>query len=181
MLKGASLILAASLFSLIHNSQVVAQTVAAPAPVPGGGGSMVTRISNRCRGANPTKLTADERSKAQKTARWNAGLSWKIEDVDVHKCKSNNLMEVRVEARPLDNDNHEPGVFLFFESHKSFRKALTLHSIKCPGRWQYIQTSSRIRREELELFENFYDSRRIKRCRVHDCHYQGVLPPRALP
>ena len=37
-------------------------------------------------------------------------------------------MEVRVEARPLDNDQHEPGVFLFFESHKSFRKALTLHA-----------------------------------------------------
>ena len=37
-------------------------------------------------------------------------------------------MEVRVAARPLDNDHHELAVFLFFESHKSFRKALTLHA-----------------------------------------------------
>ena len=130
MLKVAGLILAAALFCLINTSQVVAQRVGRPAPVPlpGGGGATITRISNRCRGADPTKLTADERSKAQKTARWNAGLRWKIEDVDVHKCKSNNLMEVRVEARPLDNDNHELGIFLFFEGHKSFRKALTLHA-----------------------------------------------------
>ena len=132
MLKVAGLILAAALFCLINNSQVVAQAAPRPAPlpvpVPGGGGAMITRISNRCRGADPTKLTPDERNKAQKTARWNAAQNWKIEDVDVHKCKSNNLMEVRVEARPLDNDHHELGIFLFFASHKSFRKALTLYA-----------------------------------------------------
>ena len=88
---------------------------------------MVTRLSNRCRGANPTKLTSDEKTKAQKDARWAATLNWKIEDVDVYKCKSNNLMELRVEAKTLDNDPAERRIFLFFESHKSFRKALTLH------------------------------------------------------
>ena len=117
MAKVAGLLLIAALCSAIsNNSRVAAQ------------GAVVTRISNRCRGAKPTKLTADERNKAQKTARWNATQTWKIEDVDVHKCKSNNLMEVRVEARPIDNDNHEVSVFLFFASHKSFPKALTLHA-----------------------------------------------------
>ena len=117
MAKVAGLLLIAALCSTISNNSTVAAQ-----------GAMVTRISNRCRGAKPTKLTLDEKNKAQKTARWNATQTWKIEDVDVHKCKSNNLMEVRVEARPLDKDQHEPGVFWFFESHESFRKALTLHA-----------------------------------------------------
>jgi hypothetical protein len=128
MLKVAGLILAAALFCLINNSMADAQALSRPAPVPGGGGATITRISNRCRGADPTKLTPDERNRAQKTARLNAAQKWKIEDVGVHKCKSNNLMEVRLEARPLDNDQHELGIFLFFESHKSFRKALALHA-----------------------------------------------------
>ena len=135
MLKVAGLILAAALSFLLNNSLVVAQMVSrpVPVPVPGGGGAAITRISNRCRGADPTKLTPDGRTKAQKTARWNATQNWKIEDVEVNKCKSNNQMEVRVEARPLDGDHNESararsGFFLFFESHKSFRKALTLHA-----------------------------------------------------
>lgn len=116
MAKVAGLILVAALCSFIsNNSHVAAQ------------GAMVTRISNRCRGAKPTKLTSDERNKAQKTARWAATRNWKIESVEANKCNSNNLMELRVEARTLDSDP-ESRVFLFFPSHKSFRKALTLHN-----------------------------------------------------
>jgi hypothetical protein len=121
MLKVASLLVFAALCFLLNNCQVVAQRV-------GGGGTVVTRISNRCRGAKPTKLTIDERNKAQKTARWAATLNWKIENVDVYRCKSNNLMELRVEAKTLENDPGDRRIFLFFESHKSFRKALTLHA-----------------------------------------------------
>jgi hypothetical protein len=128
MLKVAGLILAAALFCLINNSQVVGQAAPRPVPVPGGGGATITRISNRCRGADPTKLTADGKTRAQKEARWNAEQNWEIDNVEVYKCKSNNLMEVRVGARLLDNDNNVIGTFSFFESHKSFRKALTLHA-----------------------------------------------------
>ena len=119
MAKVAGFILLAALYSLTSaNSQVVAQSI---------GGSVVTRISNRCRGAEPTKLTPDEKNKAQKNARWAAALQWKIESVDVYKCKSNNLMELSVEAQAPD-DPRERRTFLFFASHKSFRKAQTLHA-----------------------------------------------------
>ena len=116
MAKVAGVLLIAALCSISNNSRVAAQ------------GAMVTRISNRCRGAKPTKLTADERNKAQKTARWIATQNWKIESVDVTKCKSQNLMELRVVAKTPDNDHSELRTFSFFDSHKSFRKALTLHS-----------------------------------------------------
>jgi len=117
MAKVAGLLLIAALCSAIsNNSRVVAQ------------GAVVTRISNRCRGAKPTKLTADERNKAQKTARWAATQNWTIESVDVNKCKSKNLMELRVVAKTPDNDHSELRTFSFFDSHKSFRKALTLHA-----------------------------------------------------
>lgn len=86
-----------------------------------------TRISARCRGAKPTRLTLEERKKAQETARWASSRDWKIAGVSVHKCEKNNLREVRVGATAWDNDHYESGTFLFFESHKNFQKALTLH------------------------------------------------------
>jgi len=37
-------------------------------------------------------------------------------------------MEVRVAAKLVGNDNNVNGTFSFFESHKSFRRALSLHA-----------------------------------------------------